>query len=86
MGRYLKNRGATVSTFYTSNVEGYLRGSGPIHFIENVSTLPLDEHSLFIRTRFKTVGFAQARQEYQTVTTTDPMLPWVNAFKRSQTQ
>jgi len=47
-----------VSVFYTSNVEGYLfRGGdragnpngGASRFYENVSTLPLDESSTFIR-------------------------------------
>jgi len=81
VGRYLKNHDATVATFYTSNVEGYLRGDGPTKFIDNVSTLPLDEHSAFIRTIFETVGYAQSRPEYETSTVTDPILGWVNAFK-----
>jgi hypothetical protein len=81
VGRYLKNHDATVATFYTSNVEGYLRGDGPTKFIDNVSTLPLDEHSAFIRTIFKTIGYVQTRPEYETSTVTDPMLAWVNAFK-----
>lgn len=50
VGGYLRDRGATVSTFYLSNVELYLNremtwGS----FCRNVVTLPLDAKSLFIR-------------------------------------
>jgi hypothetical protein len=47
---YLKAHEATVSAFYLSNVEQYLRMDGlwPA-FCANVATLPLDESSLFIR-------------------------------------
>ena len=50
VGVYLREHDATVSAFYTSNVEQYLfmqdqwRG-----FYANVSSLPLDGKSLFIR-------------------------------------
>lgn len=51
VGRYLKQHGATVSVFYTSNVEQYLRPSGTWRdFCRNVATLPLDKTSTFIRT------------------------------------
>jgi hypothetical protein len=50
IGAYLKRRDATVSAFYVSNVEQYLRlervwGS----FCSNAARLPVDEDSLFIR-------------------------------------
>jgi hypothetical protein len=50
VGDYLKQRGATVSVFYVSNVEQYLRqdGSWP-RFCANVAALPLDDTSAFIR-------------------------------------
>ena len=50
IGTYLKARGATVTAFYVSNVESYLRrdGSWPV-FCANVATLPLDASSVFIR-------------------------------------
>jgi len=50
VGGYLKAHGATVSAFYLSNVEQYLRMDGlwPA-FCANVAVLPLDESSLFIR-------------------------------------
>jgi hypothetical protein len=47
---YLKERGATVSAFYLSNVEQYLEQNGVWNdFCRNVMTLPLDETSTFIR-------------------------------------
>ena len=56
IGRFLKDRDATVSAFYVSNVENYLFrlagrsiDGGLKRFYENVATLPLDQSSLFIR-------------------------------------
>jgi hypothetical protein len=60
VGQYLKDHGATVTAYYTSNVEQYLfnQGSGrggrtinggATNFYENVGTLPLDASSVFIR-------------------------------------
>jgi hypothetical protein len=50
VGQYLKDNGATVSVFYVSNVEEYLRQDGLWGtFCANVASLPLDETSTFIR-------------------------------------
>jgi hypothetical protein len=50
VGKYLKDRNATVSAFYLSNVEQYLRQDGLWYaFCANVATLPLDDSSTFIR-------------------------------------
>src|SRR4030095_16498075 len=58
IGRYLKDHDATVSAFYTSNVEQYLfqgadtRGNlngGGASFFANVAALPLDAASVFVR-------------------------------------
>ena len=50
VGRYLKEREATVSAFYLSNVEQYLEREGMrSDLLCNVATLPLDESSTFIR-------------------------------------
>jgi hypothetical protein len=50
VGKYLKKKGTTVSAFYLSNVEQYLRQDGIWRdFCANVATLPLDEASTFIR-------------------------------------
>jgi hypothetical protein len=59
IGEYLKDYGATVTTFYTSNVETYLfisnsgvtptPNGGWKKYFENLSTLPLDDSSLLVR-------------------------------------
>ncbi|MGB7218651.1 MAG: hypothetical protein WBD07_07570 [Vicinamibacterales bacterium] len=50
VGQFLKAKDATVSTFYLSNVEQYLRQDGIwVNFCASVATLPLDETSTFIR-------------------------------------
>jgi hypothetical protein len=50
VGQYLRQRGATVSAFYLSNVEQYLIQDGKWGlFCRNVAALPLDETSTFIR-------------------------------------
>jgi hypothetical protein len=46
---YLKERSATVATFYISNVEYYLSGPTLRRFQANVATLPIDASSIFIR-------------------------------------
>lgn len=50
IGKYLADHGATVTAYYTSNVEQYLFQNGvwPA-FYANVATLPLDDGSVFIR-------------------------------------
>jgi len=51
VGGYLKEHNTTVAAFYTSNVEQYLFMSTEDwkSFYTNVSTLPLDSKSVFIR-------------------------------------
>ena len=50
LGRLLEARGATVKSFYLSNVEFYLfRQRRWNAFVENVRQLPTDENSVFIR-------------------------------------
>ena len=50
VGQYLRNHGATVTAFYTSNVEQYLfMDRSWKDFYENVSTLPIDARSVFVR-------------------------------------
>jgi hypothetical protein len=50
VGQYLKDRGATVTAFYLSNVEQYLfNDDRAADFYENVAMLPLDSTSTFIR-------------------------------------
>jgi hypothetical protein len=47
-GHYLKNRGATVSVFYLSNVEDYIRAQWP-QYTSNIASLPIDRSSVFMR-------------------------------------
>jgi hypothetical protein len=50
IGSYVKSRGATVSAFYVSTVEPYLKRDGSFPaFCANVATLPMDDASVFIR-------------------------------------
>jgi hypothetical protein len=50
IGRYIRTKGAVVAAFYLSNVEQYLIQDGIwTAFCTNVSTLPLDAQSTFIR-------------------------------------
>lgn len=53
IAEYLKSRDATVSTFYVSNVEEYLTpdATWPL-FCRNITALPLDPMSTFVRARF----------------------------------
>jgi hypothetical protein len=49
VGRFLKDRAATVMAFYLSNVEQYLSQTGSWQsFCNNVASLPLTEQSTFI--------------------------------------
>ena len=57
VARYLEVHRATVSVFYTSNVEQYLfRGDLWQRFYENVAALPIDSRSTFIRAFFNNQG------------------------------
>src|SRR4030095_89730 len=50
VGQYLRNHGATVTAFYTSNVEQYLfMDRSWKDFYENVAALPIDGRSVFVR-------------------------------------
>ena len=50
VGKYLRDHGGVVGAYYLSNVEQYLdqQGLWP-SFCANVASLPLDDHSTFIR-------------------------------------
>lgn len=58
VGRYIREHGATVGAFYTSNVEQYLfrYGSWP-RFAANLGTLPLTDQSVIIRSVSPRDGF-----------------------------
>ncbi len=83
VGRYLKDHDATVAAFYTSNVEQYLfQGDGWKKFFMNVATLPIDEHSMFIRAYFNRMGyrFQSSGPGLQSSTLLDPISGLLNAF------
>jgi hypothetical protein len=63
VGQYVKDRGAAVSVFYTSNVEQYLfqQGDDWSHFFSNVATMPLDASSTFIRSSHMTYDNSSGR-------------------------
>jgi hypothetical protein len=55
IGGYLREHGATVALFYTSNVEQYLfQTDAWRRFLDNVGALPLDENSIVLRSLFNT--------------------------------
>jgi hypothetical protein len=52
IGKYVRDHGATITAFYLSNVEQYLmRDRLSDRFMCNVSSLPLDAQSTFIRSQ-----------------------------------
>jgi hypothetical protein len=53
VGRWAREHGAKVTTFYTSNVEQYLfQNQVWREYYDNVATLPIDASSVFIRSYF----------------------------------
>ena len=84
VGAYLTRRHLTLAAFYVSNVEGYLKGEARVSFIRNVSSLPLDKRSIFIRAIFHIVGRNRSRLIYETSIESEPILEWADAIKSRQ--
>jgi hypothetical protein len=88
VGRYLKEHGATVTAFYTSNVEQYLfeQGDDWRHFLTNISTFPLDSYSTFIRSSHYSFGDQPRRQfnRGRFIQLLSPMTEVVRAFNSGQ--
>jgi hypothetical protein len=63
VGTYLKEHGAAVTMFYTSNVEQYLfqQDDDWRRYYSNVATLPTDASSIFIRSSHYAFGAASQR-------------------------
>ena len=83
VGKYLKDHDATVAAFYTSNVEQYLfQGDAWKKFFLNVATLPVDEHSTFIRAYFNRMGyrFQSGGPGLVSSTLLDPIRGLINSF------
>jgi hypothetical protein len=59
VGNYVRERHATITAFYVSNVEFYLyrQGDDWRKFYANVATLPVDDASTFIRSLSQGFGF-----------------------------
>jgi hypothetical protein len=76
VARYVQEHGSTVRAFYTSNVEQYLfqDDNNWKRFYENVSVLPLDSTSTFIRYVLNAGGFRARRS------LTAPMYDTVRAY------
>ena len=71
VGAYVRSHGATVTTFYASNVEQYLfQDRIWPDFARNVAALPLDETSTFIRSCFNNCA---PNFGYRSVTMLDSM-------------
>jgi hypothetical protein len=89
IGQYVREHGATVTTFYTSNVEQYLfQTDAWSRFFDNVATMPIDEHSLFIRSYFD-MRFRSPRNVnfgLRPETLLDPIADTLAAFKNGEIQ
>jgi hypothetical protein len=87
IGRYLREHDATVTAFYTSNVEQYLfQGDGWRKFFSNVAMLPVDQHSTFIRAYFSRAGFRvpPLGPGLQSTTLIDPIHGLLDAFANGE--
>lgn len=86
VGRYIRDHGSTVAAFYTSNVEQYLFRNGVWrNFYSNLSTLPLDDSSVIIRSVSPRDGYLGAPQGPDgRANVLDPVLPLVKDFNASK--
>jgi hypothetical protein len=82
VGRYLKERNATVGAFYVSNVEYYLSAQQKQAFYANVATLPVDPSSTLIRMVLGSQATAYLPWEpASNAQTISPMLDLVSAVQ-----
>jgi hypothetical protein len=67
VAKYLREHGATLTAFYTSNVEQYLfqQGNDWKNFYGNVAALPLDSSSTFIRFVLNGRGFGFRQRSFE---------------------
>lgn len=88
VGRYLKERGATVTAFYTSNVEQYLfqQADDWNRFYANVATLPLDSTSTFIRSLSNGNGFRPGSPNSRSVQLLSSMTELLKAVQDGRVQ
>ena len=83
VARYLTERKLTVGVFYISNVETYLDDAQKQKFYENVTTLPVDTSSMFIRHILGNParGLTWWRPGMSNVSTVAPMTEFINQIK-----
>ena len=88
LGNYLRDRGATVTVFYTSNVEQYLfqQGDDWQRFYANVATLPLDSTSTFIRSLSNGNGFRPGSPNSRSIQLLSSVLETLKAVKEGRVQ
>ena len=89
VGHYVRDHGATVTAFYTSNVEQYLFQSDDWKkFFTNVGTLPVDTSSTFIRAvfNFNTVPSNTGTPGPRSRTMLAPIAEQVQAFTDGRIQ
>jgi len=89
VGQYVKDHGATVTAFYTSNVEQYLFQSDDWRrFFSNVAALPVDSASTFIRAvfNFSTMPNQTATPGPRSRTMLAPIADQVQAFADGRLQ
>ena len=88
VGKYLKDRGATVTAFYTSNVEQYLfqQGDDWQRFYTNVAALPLDSSSTFIRSLSNGNGFRPGSPNSRSVQLLSSMMETLKAVQDGRVQ
>jgi hypothetical protein len=87
VGQYLREHQATVTAFYTSNVEQYLfQNDGWRRFFANVATLPVDGNGTFIRAYFNTLGYQMPAAGVRSATYLDPIGETIAAFNQGRIQ
>jgi len=90
VGRYIREHGATVNFFYTSNVEQYLfQTDAWQRYYKSVATMPLDNNSTFIRAYFN-MGFrfppGIITPDLHSVQLLDPIVGLLKAFRADELQ
>ncbi len=86
VGRYIREHGATIAAFYTSNVEQYLFRNGVWRaFYTNLATLPVDNSTVIIRSVSPRDGYLGVPQGPDgRANVLDPIEPLVRDFNASK--
>jgi hypothetical protein len=83
VGQYLRDHGAIVRLFYTSNVEFYLFENRVWpRFLTNVGSMPLDDQSVFVRAYFNKPSGIPSRSGSRSATGVDPIKPTLTAYSQ----